>query len=1609
MTLTYSQKHKRLLRSIQANIPEKLQHNELITTFIREFYEHLPLPDLEEMDASSACQKALSCYSFFAEADKSQPRIRIYTPNKKSHGWDSNHAVIEIAGTDMPFIVDSVTAELNRLGFTIFHSIHPVYATKRNEKGMIESLSGRAQKKRADTVESLMHIEISSLPDDIPANVLEKNLRNVLRAVQLTVEDWSKLRAKTKETIDVLSELPSNVEIEEMAEAIQFLEWVHDNNFVFLGYIEYDFKNDKGTDELIRVDSTALGVFRLEDKESRPRGLEAIPMSVRHYAKIPSVIEITKANRKSLVHRPVHMDYITIKRYDKEGSVIGERRILGLFTSTVYYQSIVNIPILRHKAKRLLERAGFDPSGHNGKALKSVLESFPRDELFQTQEDQLFETCMGILSLEGRPRVRAFIRQDSYERFASCLVFVPRERFSTMTRHKIQEILEHYFNGTVTAHYIEMNTDSPMARLQVIVRTEPGKASSIDIPAIERDIIEAVNIWIDDFHSLLIQYYGEEEGTKVYHNYRHAFVDTYTNRYKPKNALFDIANIENSISTGHISLDLFEKPEDAQQYFRIKVFNPAHRIPLSDILPMLENMGLRVIGEYHSLITPSDYENGVWMRDFRLTAQYGLRPDIAQVKAAFEEALYKVWHGEVENDGFNKLVLLAGLNWREVNLLRSYAKYFKQSGFTYHQATIEDTLARHTGIARLIVEYFNKRFNPATHDANGEKKVRDHLMAALTEISSINDDRILRQYIEVMDATLRTNFFQVDKKKEPKPYVSFKLRSSLVPGLPLPHPFAEIFVYSPRIEGIHLRGAKVARGGLRWSDRHEDFRTEVLGLMKAQMVKNTVIVPEGSKGGFVVKQPPKEGGRDAFMQEGIACYKTFLSGLLDVTDNVVNGKVKPPKDVVRHDENDPYLVVAADKGTATFSDYANAISEDYGFWLGDAFASGGSVGYDHKKMGITARGAWVSVHRHFMEMGKDIQKEDFSVIGIGDMSGDVFGNGMLLSKHICLVGAFNHMHIFLDPEPDAAASFKERKRLFALPRSGWNDYDSKLISKGGGVFDRSEKSIATTPQIRKLLGITAKTLTPDALIQAMLKADVELLWNGGIGTYVKATQQSHSDVGDRTNDALRINARSLRCKVIGEGGNLGLTQLGRIEYAMHGGRINTDAIDNSAGVDCSDHEVNIKIALGAAMQEGKLTLEKRNVLLASMTEEVGELCLRDNVLQTQALTVAERQGASLLESQSHFMRKLERSGLLNREIEFLPDDESLNIRMSRRQGLTRPELSVVLAYSKLILQRELTDSKLPDDLYFITDLVRYFPTGMQKDFHESIVNHQLRRDIIATSVTNSIINRTGATFFHQISEDTGMKTCDIARAYVVTRDIFELRSLWLQIEALNGKVDVSEQVAAFLEINRFVYRSTLWLLRNLPQPIDISATFNQYQKGAKDLSENIDGMLSPQYKKHHEQVQSEWQSKGFPKALAHAIAKLNPLSSALDIVSVSTQSGMKIPVCGQVYFELGERLHLDWLRKATRSINTDTHWPRLAVTAMGSDLYDQQRRITSSVIKNNCTTKTCSIAVDDWCERHSDEIERYDQFIKDLRTNEHLDFSMLIVALRKVESIGARE
>ncbi len=1592
-----------LLDKVVARVREQMPEDQApqVEEFARQYYGWVDAEDLEDRSPIDAYGAAVSHWSFAGRREPGEWKIRIYNPQFEEHGWQSTHTVIEMVNDDMPFLVDSTRMEINRQGYAIHMILHPVINVRRDAEGrLIDVLPPDADDEDAIS-ESVIHVEVDRQTEPSVLEDLKRSIEKTLADVQAAVEDWPKMRERVEEIVSALEEDPPDFDPEDLEETREFLAWIDDNNFTFLGYREYDLRAQDGEESLRAVEGSGLGILRQTGSGPLSHSFAELPPDVRRLARAPKLLNLTKANSRATVHRPSYLDYIGIKTFDDSGEVTGERRFLGLYTFSAYSASAFDIPLVRRKVRYVLERSGFPEGSHNEKDLVEILETYPRDELFQISKEELFEIAMGILHLQERQRVRLFVRRDTYGRFFSCLVFVPRERYNTVIRERMQDILLQAFEGTNVEFNVRLS-ESVLARIHFIIYTKPGETPEYDEEEIEGRIVETTRSWMDNLYDAMIEVCGEERGTELFRKYRDAFPAGYRAGFLPRTAVSDIQRMEALGSEDDLEMSLYHPIEEPENFLGFKLFRLGEQVSLSGILPLLEDMGVEVVDERPHEIKPAG-SPPVWIYDFGLVHEAGGELQTGEVKEIFQDAFAGAWRGAVENDGFNRLVLRARLTWREISVLRAYCKYLRQTGSTFSQDYMEDALVNNPHIARLLIELFKTRLDPSRRDRSEGERLKEEIEEALEAVVSLDEDRILRSFLALTLATLRTNYYQSTPDGNPKPHLSFKLDPESIPGLPLPLPRFEIFVYSPRTEGVHLRGGEVARGGIRWSDRREDFRTEILGLMKAQTVKNAVIVPVGAKGGFVVKRPPA--GREALQQEVVACYKTLIRGMLDITDNISGDTVVPPPDVVRYDDDDPYLVVAADKGTATFSDIANELSAEYGFWLGDAFASGGSVGYDHKEMGITARGAWESVSRHFRELGHDIQNEDFTVVGIGDMSGDVFGNGMLLSRHIKLVGAFNHLHIFLDPDPDPEKSFEERERLFRLPRSSWTDYDESLISEGGGIFARTAKSIPLSPQVREMLDVEAESMTPTELISAMLKAHVDLLWNGGIGTYVKASTESNAEVGDRANDALRVDGNELRCRVVGEGGNLGFTQRGRIEYALDGGRIYMDAIDNSAGVDCSDHEVNIKILLDAIVEDGDMTEKQRNELLASMTDEVGDLVLRDNYQQTQAISQALALAHPMVDVHARYIHALEHAGRLDRELEFLPDDEELGERRADSKGLTAPEIAILLSYSKITTYQDLLASDAPEDPYLSRELERYFPTPLRERFREQIHEHRLHRQITATHATNSLVNRCGPSFVFRIGEETGAAAPDIARAYTAAREIFSLRTLWDGIEALDNQVEARIQTRIMLDARKLVERATRWLIRYRRAPLDIQATISHFSEGAAELSTLIPGILLDGDREAVENAAQRLTEAKVPPDLAERAASLGPMFPALDITDVANSTGESLDTTAAVYFTLGDRLKLHWLRRHIEALPRDNRWRTLARSALRDDIFSQQAALAEEVLRNTPEDRPANERIEIWAEANEGPVERAMQVLADINASGTFDLSTLSVALREIRNL----
>ena len=1591
-------KRTRPLRT--GNSPVSLEH------FVQLYYRGVDEDDLRAGETAAFAAAAAGHLKFGTTRKPSQALVRAFNPTVERDGWKSHYTWVELVLEDMPFLVDSLAMVLNECGLAIQLMVHPVLRVQRDGRGSIKRIDDSdAMQGRA---ESWQHIAVSRTTDAARLADVERRILAMLDDVRLSVEDWPAMRARALEIARSLLANEPGVPRAECAEGSEFIEWLADNHFTFLGYREYRLERGSATDRLVPVPRSGLGLLRTGRNRPKPKATQ-LKGEIRRRAREPVLIVVTKANSVSTVHRATYLDYVGIKTFDSRGEVVGERRFIGLFTSSTYSTSPREIPLLRHKVQRVIDQIGVSSVSHDGKALIHVLEGHPRDELFQSSVPELLRTCRGIVNLYERRRVRLFARRDPYQRFFSCLLYVPRDRYNTQARERIERILIDELAGVALESQVQIS-ESALARLQTLVRTDPERESSADIPRIERRITEALRTWGDqlreELHARL-----PDEATFLAGRFAAAFPAAYQEDIAPVDAIGDIKELQALPAEADAVGMQLRKGEPARKSLHLRLYRRGEPVAMSDMLPLLENFDLRILNERPYRIAAATGER-LWIQDLEVTHAGGRELDPDQVGPRFEQAFHAVRNGLAESDGFNRLVLAAGLDWRQALLLRAVCRYLLQTGIPFSQRYMESVLARHPDVAARLAWTFEARFDPSLKPATRTSQLKalaHDVDEALEKVTSPDDDRILRSFRGVILATLRTNHYQRGADGQPKPYLSFKLDPKALPELPKPRPMFEIWVYSPRVEGVHLRMGKVARGGIRWSDRREDFRTEVLGLMKAQNVKNTLIVPVGAKGGFVPKQMPRGAGREEVQREGTECYRLFIRGLLDLSDNVQGSRIVPPRETVRYDPDDPYLVVAADKGTATFSDVANALSAEYGFWLGDAFASGGSAGYDHKKMGITAKGAWECVRRHFREMGVDTQTQDFTVAGIGDMAGDVFGNGMLLSKHIKLVAAFNHQHILLDPEPDPARSFKERERMFNLPRSSWNDYDKRIISRGGGIFPRDAKEIALSPQARALLGIDAAKATPTDVIRAILALPVDLLWNGGIGTYVKASWEASSAVGDRTNDAVRVDGRDLRCKVIGEGGNLGCSQLGRIEFSLRGGRMNTDFVDNSGGVDCSDHEVNIKILLKHVQEKSRLTTPERNKFLASMTDEVGALVLRDNYLQSQAISLLHANAAERLGEHAHFIRALELEGTLDRAIEYLPSAEEIEDRRRMGQGLTRPELAMVLSYAKIALNNQLIQSDVPEDPYLSQELNRYFPTRLATRYGKQLGQHRLKREIIVTATTNSIVNRMGPTFVHRTQTDTGADAATVARAYSIARESFEVREMWTAIEALDTRVPASVQYAMVQDTIALIRQVTYWLIQRHRNSLSIEQQVGRLRPGIRELARAPLQWLQGIERDAFEARSAELAGAGVPADLARRIAACSALQCAPDIVELAAARKLTVDAAARAYFGIGAEFGLDWLRSRIESLDTEGHWHAVARGSLREALYLVHRGLAQRVLVES-RERDATKATAKWLKAHETGAAHAKGVVADIRAQQTgVDFASLSVALQAVRRLVATE
>lgn len=1594
-----------LLENVVSLIHQKFSHPEssLIEKLALSLYQNTSQDDLSSRNDNDLYGAALSLWNQLNQIGKGEKGLRVLNPSQSKHGWQSTHSIIEIIHPDMPFLIDSIMMVLNRLEINAHMLSHMPFVVNRKNKKITEILKVSHKNKHLEKI-AVISIEIDRQNDDDSIMDLENALSSALNDVEMAVNDWQAMSSKLSEIIAKLPyQYSPSKNQDEITQACEFLSYLNQDHFTFLGYRYYEMVNNEGHYQLVPEFSSSLGILpRINEKTlSEKLSLSTLPINAQKKALDQHLLVLSKSRSKSRVHRPANIDYIGIKRFDKRGNVIGEDRFLGLYASNLYNSSPTKIPLLANKVQSVLALSELSPKSHNYKALINILENLPRDELIQSSIDDLVTLGKGVLQIQERDKLKLFVRKDSFGRFFSCLVYVAKERYSTSLRKDTQRILAKSFHTQETVEFTTYFSESRLARTHYIVTVDDNNMD-IDVASIEDNLIEATRSWEDRLYTALNHSFGENLGNRLYKKYLSGFSSNYKSDVLPSAAVVDMQQLEKLNDTHKLGM-LFYQPQEHvldDKKVRLKLFHKDEPIHLSDMLPMLENFGLRVINErpYEIKTTKGDT---FWVLDFLMMFNTIKRETIAECQQRFQIALADVWNKKLEDDGFNSILLATKLTGREVSVIRAYAKYMRQIDATFSQTYIEETFSRYPDIAELLVKLFIRKFNPKLKNRVLTKLQAD-IVTLLEGVASLDDDRIIHRYLDLINATVRTNFYQLNTEKEYKDYISFKFLPNLIPDLPQPLPEYEIFVYSPRMEGVHLRGGKVARGGLRWSDRREDFRTEVLGLVKAQQVKNTVIVPVGAKGGFVCKQLRIDSDRETTFEEGKYCYQLFIRGLLDITDNIVNGDVYAPIDVFCHDENDPYLVVAADKGTATFSDIANKIALEYKFWLGDAFASGGSHGYDHKKMGITARGAWESVKRHFREVNIDCQQNEFTCLGIGDMAGDVFGNGMLLSPHTLLVAAFNHLHIFIDPKPNAKQSYQERQRLFALPRSNWNDYNEHLLSKGGGIFSRSAKSIPLSAEIKLMLNTKKSSLTPNELIKFLLKMPVDLIWNGGIGTYIKSKSETHLEVGDRANDLLRVDGCEVKARIIGEGGNLGCTQLGRIEYASAGGRINTDFVDNVGGVDCSDNEVNIKILLNSIVNDGDLTLKQRNHLLQEMTDDVAHNVLIDCINQTRTISVTEVNETSQLKEYVRFIQSLEKEGKLDRNLEFLPSDDELSQRQLSGTRLTRPELSVLVAYAKMILKEQLITDEIVNDPYFSQLLTAYFPKQLQQDYHQQMINHPLRKEIIAMSLANQIVNDMGFNFVQRMQDETGASVADTAICYAIAREVFGLNELTDAITGLNGLVSATIQGQMLHQLRRTLRRSSRWFQRHRDTNLTIEQTVAFYKPVVEDLKVNLMHYMIDAELAILELSAKKLIAEHVPEAIADQVSKLNTLFSSLDVAQIAASEEQTLPLVAEIYYKLGAHIDLHWFLDQITLREVNNHWQALARAAFREELDWQQRSLTSVILANCKQGANANEIIMEWIDENQSLLARWFSIMTEFKASKSHEFAKFSVALREL-------
>ncbi|WP_201554369.1 NAD-glutamate dehydrogenase [Psychrobacter sp. 72-O-c] len=1592
----------------------------LLDHFIHSYYQPLHQETAGAISDADLAGMVLHHFTLLTAYDGKKPQLAVLNPIAEEQHFHSSHTIIQMVAYDRPFLVDTLLMTLEVQGVDVHRTYNTIINVQRDGAGTITQIDSAPES--ATSHMSLIHCEIAYQDHDELA-ALRQLLLDKVETLDTVVGDWEHMHAQLTDIKAELLQKPLPEGFYSHQEIQAFLDWILDDHFIFLGYREYRLEggnhiavnNDKtnenkkgganmGADlDLFAIGNSGLGLLRGAEEDRLSTSFDNLPTELKQLLTVPRVLMLSKSSRVSPVHRSVYMDFLGIHKFDDNGNLVGEYRFIGLLTSQAYQLSVQQVPLLREKSNKIMAMAELPRDGHAYHKMMYVINTLPRDDLFQASVEELYPIVSGISQLQDKKSLRLFSRIDPYQRFVSCLVYIPRDKFNTELRIKVQNVLKEAYGGTSSGFTTEFN-ESDHARVHVHVRTVPGHVNEVENSVLEAELSALMQSWSDHYQKMLLDNVGEQQANALMRRFLHYIPAAYQERFDAHTGVEDTKRLAKLTDEQSMIWHLYQSTGDARNQLHLKLYGRQQPVILSKVLPILEKFGVSVISaQTYEFDLP---EQSIWMQEYELTLQHVDTVDMQVVRGQFEDSLKQIWAGRIESDTFNELVLTSNLDAYNVVVLRALSRYMRQARAPFSKDYIQKTVVKNSAISVALVNLFDARMNPRYgNDGRMEKttQIQAQITKALAGVDSLDEDRILRWYLDLINAMVRTNFYQTEADGQRKDRLSFKFLAADIPNLPKPKPMFEIFVYSPRVEAVHLRGGKVARGGLRWSDRMEDFRTEVLGLVKAQMVKNAVIVPVGSKGGFIVKTKTMADGRDAFQAEGIACYQIFLRGMLDVTDNIVDGIIVPPADTVRYDDDDPYLVVAADKGTASFSDIANALAAEYNFWLDDAFASGGSVGYDHKAMGITARGGWESVKRHFRMRDMDIQdRDDFTVVGIGDMSGDVFGNGMLLSTHIKLVAAFNHLHIFIDPNPDTAASYAERARLFEMPRSTWEDYEKSLISQGGGIFSRKDKTIAISAEMKTLFDISDDSLAPNDLISALLRAPVDLIWNGGIGTYVKSTNESHADVGDRANDVLRINGNELRCAVVGEGGNLGFTQQGRIEYSQAGGRIYTDAIDNSGGVNCSDHEVNIKILLGKVVEQGDMTLKQRNELLESMTDTVAELVLRQNYLQPQAIELSQIRAEANISDHQRFIQLLESEQRLDRTIEYLPSDEEIVKRQKTGAGLTHPELAVVMAYGKMWVYDNLLSSDLPDEPYFINELRKYFPDELVGRYFDEMTEHRLHREIISTYLTNSVVNRLGIEALFRLYEETDQSLATIIRAYAITRDVFDVSVAWKMLESLDNKVDAKLLLNLELRLRDALERGVVWFINAFGQNLQVADMINRFAHSVKQLT-TVGGFIEQQFSHNLQEDTAGLTQNGLTDSDATLFAMLPYHVDALDAALLAEQYERPVDEIAALYFEAYQVLQLDWMMDNIATLPQQDYWDRRARHALVNELSRSLRLLMDAVLSQPDAKQ----AFNDWKSRYEAQLVSITTEMQKLDGNDEkvVSLSMLSVLMSELSGI----